>query len=194
MKLPHQSLTLAAIISLLVLAACQPIQAPSAESETSATAAPARTTTPSHTTTFDATKYQNVWVQAIEEIENDGRSLLRISYPVTEQETINARMEAVTQEFIDEYRMVAAEIEKSYQEYKSETGKEAATFITHYRQHFDVAVANENVIFFDIERQFIQVARATVTLSVTYSIGAVAPNCPSPIYLSTTATLSVSRL
>ena len=30
MKLPHQSLTLAAIISLLVLAACQPIQAPSA--------------------------------------------------------------------------------------------------------------------------------------------------------------------
>ena len=152
MKLPHQSLTLAAIISLLVLAACQPIQAPSAESETSATAAPARTTTPSHTTTFDATKYQNVWVQAIEEIENDGRSLLRISYPVTEQETINARMEAVTQEFIEEYRMVAAEIEKSYQEYKSETGKEAATFITHYRQHFDVAVANENVIFFDIVR------------------------------------------
>ena len=152
MNRQHESLILAAIISLLVLAACQPIQAPSAESETSANAAPARTTTPSHTTTFDATKYQNVWVQAIEEIENDGRSLLRISYPVTEQETINARMEAVTQEFIDEYRMVAAEIEKSYQEYKSETGKEAATFITHYRQHFDVSVANENVIFFDIVR------------------------------------------
>ena len=152
MNRQHESLILAAIISLLVLAACQPIQAPAAESETSASAAPAPTTTPSHTTTFDATKYQNVWVQAIEEIENDGRSLLRISYPVTEHETINARMEADTQEFIDEYRMVAAEIEKSYQEYKSETGKEAATFVTHYRQHFDVAVANENVIFFDIVR------------------------------------------
>ena len=152
MKRPHQSLTLAAITSFLVLAACHPIQAPSAGSEKSATAAPARTTTPSHTATFDSTKYENVWVQAIEEIENDGRSLLRISHPVTEQEAINARMEAVTQEFIDEYRMVAAEIERSYQDYKSETGKEAATFVTHYRQHFDVSVANKNLIFFDLLR------------------------------------------
>ena len=121
-----------------------------------ATAVPSSTpgavATPVHTETFDASKYENVWVLAIEEIDNEGRSLLRVSYPITEKEAINARMEAVTQEFIDEYRTTAAEIEASYQDYKRETGREAATFITHYRQHFDVSVANENVIFFDIVR------------------------------------------
>ena len=62
------------------------------------------------------------------------------------------RMAEVSQEFIDEYRTIAALIEESYQEYKKETGREAATFITHYRQYFDVAVANENLVFFDIVR------------------------------------------
>lgn len=147
---PRLSLTIAAFCALVVMSACQPIQAPSAGSE--AATAPAATTAPVHSETFDPTKYANVWVQAIEEIENDGRSLLRVSYPVTEQDAINARMEAVTQEFIDEYRMTAAEIEAAYQEYKKETGKEAATFVTHYRQNFDVSIANENVIFFDIVR------------------------------------------
>ena len=125
---------------------------PTAESEAQLTAATADTTTPVRTDTFDATKYENVWVHAIEEFENEGRSLLRISYPVTEHDAINARMAAVTQVFIDEYRATAAQNEKGYQEEKSETGKEAATFLTHYRQHFDVAVANENLIFFDIVR------------------------------------------
>ena len=152
MNRPHVSLILAVTLSLLALAACQTIQMPRTEGEAPASSSPAATITPTHSSTFDATKYKNVFVHAIEEIDNEGRSLLRISYPVTEQEAINARMEAVTQEFIDEYRAVAVEIEESYQEFKSETGKEAATFITHYRQHFDVAVANENVIFFDIER------------------------------------------
>ncbi len=140
------SMSVAVLTSLLTLAACQPIQAPTAESEDPATAAPAATTTRAHTSTFDATKYENVWVQAIEEFENEGRSLLRISYPVTEHDAINARMEAVTQEFIDEYRTAAAQNEKGYQE------EGGATFVTHYRQHFDVAVANENLIFFDIVR------------------------------------------
>ena len=72
--------------------------------------------------------------------------------PVTEQDAINARMEEVTQEFIEEYRSEAAVTEESYQEYKKETGREAATFVTHYRQSFDVSVANENVIFFDLDR------------------------------------------
>jgi len=109
-------MSVAVLTSLLTLAACQPIQAPTAESEDPATAAPAATTTRAHTSTFDATKYENVWVQAIEEFENEGRSLLRISYPVTEHDAINARMEAVTQEFIDEYRTAAAQNEKGYQE------------------------------------------------------------------------------
>ncbi len=134
----------------LALAACQTFQKPAGKSEASATVAPEAKETP--TTAFDASKYKDVFVFTIEEIDNEGRSLLHISYPVTEQDAINARMEAITQEFIDEYRTTAAEIEKAYQEYKSETGKEAATFITHYRQYFDVAVANENLIFFDIVR------------------------------------------
>ena len=143
----RESLIIAAILALFVLSACQPIQP-----LTEAGVAPTAAATPVHTETFDASKYENVWVLAIEEIENEERSLLRVSYPVTEQEAINARMEAVTQEFIDEYRTTAAEIEAAYQEYKKETGREAATFVTHYRQHFDVGVANENIIFFDIVR------------------------------------------
>ena len=147
MNPPRESLIIAAMLALFVLSACQPIQP-----LTEAGVAPTAAATPVHTETFDASKYENVWVLAIEEIENEERSLLRVSYPVTEQEAINARMEAVTQEFIDEYRTTAAEIEAAYQEYKKETGREAATFVTHYRQHFDVGVANENIIFFDIVR------------------------------------------
>ena len=147
MNPPRESLIIAAILALFVLSACQPIQPRTEGGE-----APTAAATPVHTETFDASKYENVWVLAIEEIENEERSLLRVSYPITEQDAINARMEAVTQEFIDEYRTTAAEIEAAYQEYKKETGREAATFITHYRQHFDVSVANKNVIFFDIVR------------------------------------------
>ncbi len=159
MKYLHVVLSVAILISFAVLAACLPGNMPEVESEAPATTAPEATTTepesettPVHSSSFDATKYENVWVHAIEEREHEGRSLLRVSYPLTEQDAINARMEAVTQEFIDEWRTVAAETEASYQKYKEETGREAATFITHYRQHFDVSIANENLIFFDIVR------------------------------------------
>lgn len=147
MRNTSRALTFIMLLSLLGLAACQPIQPLPKGGEDPAAAA-----TPVHTETFDGSKYENVWVLAIEEIENEGRSLLRVSYPVTEQDAINARMEAVTQEFIDEYRTTAAEIEAAYQDYKKETGKEAATFVTHYRQHFDVSIANENLVFFDFVR------------------------------------------
>ncbi len=147
MRFTSAALTFGVLISLLGLAGCQPIQPLSGGGE-----GPAAASTPIHTETFDASKYENVWVLAIEEIDNEERSLLRVSYPVTEQDAINARMEAVTQEFIDEYRSIAAETEAAYQEYKKETGKEAATFVTHYRQHFDVSIANENLIFFDLVR------------------------------------------
>lgn len=170
MKYPHVVLSVSILISFAVLAACLPGNMPEVKSEapattapeTAATPAPASTpattaepeseTAPVHSSSFDATKYENVWVHAIEEREHEGRSLLRVSYPLTEQDAINARMEAVTQEFIDEWRTSAAETEASYQKYKEETGREAATFITHYRQHFDVSIANENLIFFDIVR------------------------------------------
>ena len=146
MKRPRESILTAMLLALLSLAACQSIPTSPTQSEAESSAAP------THTELFDASKYENVWVLAIEERDNEERSLLRVSYPVTEQDAINARMEAVTQEFIDEYRATAAEIEAAYQEYKKETGKEASTFITHYRQHFDVSVANENLIFFDLVR------------------------------------------
>ena len=106
MKHLYISLAVAALIPLLALAGCQPIPPLPDPHEDAASAGR------SHTSTFDASKYENVWVQAIEEVENEGRSLLRISYPVTEQDAINARMEAVTQEFIDEYRVTAAEIDE----------------------------------------------------------------------------------
>ena len=138
------------LVCLLTLAACQTYRVPAEVSKAPAAAAPEDQETPA--AVFDVSKYEDVFVYTIEEIENDGRSLLHISYPVTEQDDINTRMEAITQEFIDEYRATAALIEEAYQEYRRETGKEAATFITHYRQYFDVAVANENLIFFDIVR------------------------------------------
>ncbi len=150
MKRPRKSLLIAMLLALFSMAACQSIPPSPTQSEAESSAAP--TAAPTHTESFDASKYENVWVLAIEERDNEERSLLRVSYPVTEQDAINARMEAVTQEFIDEYRMTAAEIEAAYQEYKKETGKEAATFVTHFRQNFDVSIANENVIFFDIVR------------------------------------------
>ena len=170
MRFPHVMLSVSVLISFVVLAACDSGNMAELESEAPATTAPAATvmpaptstsatttepeseTAPVHSSSFDATKYENVWVHAIEEKEHEGRSLLRVSYPLTEQDAINARMEAVTQEFIDEWRTIATETEASYQKYKEETGREAATFITHYRQHFDVSIANENLIFFDIVR------------------------------------------
>ena len=140
------------LVCLLTLAACQTYRVPTEVSKGPAAAALGDQETPAPAAVFDASKYKDVFVYTIEEIENDGRSLLHISYPITEQDDINTRMEEVTQEFIAEYRTTAAQIEKAYQDYKKETGREAATFITHYRQYFDVAVANENLIFFDIVR------------------------------------------
>ena len=137
---------------MIWLSACQPIPVQPAAAEAPPTASPEATAARTHTTQFDASKYAKVYVYTIEEIENEGRSLLHISYPVTEQDAINTRMEEVSQQFIDEYRATAAEIEAAYLEYKKETGREATTFITHYRQSFDVSIANENVIFFDLER------------------------------------------
>ena len=153
MSLSHLGLL---VILALMLVACQPVATEMAaempEGAEGPTASPEATAARTHTTQFDASKYAKVYVYTIEEIENDGRSLLHISYPVTEQDAINTRMEEVSQQFIDEYRATAAEIEAAYLEYKKDTGREAATFITHYRQSFDVSIANENVIFFDLER------------------------------------------
>ena len=143
---------LAAVVIVSILTACVPIEPGADNGETAAPSQSSPSAKLSISSSLDTSKYENVWVKAIEEVENDGRSLLRVAYPFTEHEDINARMEAVTQAFIDEYRRTAAEIEASYQEYKAETGKEAATFVTHFRQHFDVSAADESLIFFDLVR------------------------------------------
>ncbi len=148
----RSAVALAALASVLILTACVPIGPGDDFGEAATPAQISSSAKPSISISLDTSKYENVWVKAIEEVENDGRSLLRVSYPFTEHEEINARMEAVTQAFVDEYRRTAAEIEASYQEYKAETGKEAATFITHFRQHFDVSAADESLIFFDLVR------------------------------------------
>ena len=136
----------------LMPAGCQPIPLPHESGEAAPATAHKATAAPALTASFDPTKYARVYVYTIEEIENDGRSLLHVSYPVTEQEAINTRMEEVSQQFIEEYRETAAATEEAYQDYKKETGREAATFVSHYRQSFDVSIANERMIFFDLER------------------------------------------
>ena len=143
---------LAAIVIVSILTACVPIEPGAGNGEAATRSQTSSSSEPSISSSLDTSKYENVWVKAIEEVENDGRSLLRVAYPFTEHEEINARMEAVTHVFIDEYRRTAAEIEASYQEYKAETGREAATFVTHFRQHFDVSAADESLIFFDLVR------------------------------------------
>lgn len=140
------------VVSLVALSACQPIQATPSIADSPPSISPSTAAAPVHSTTLDTEKYDNVYVYTIEERWNDGRSLLHVSYPVTDQDAINARMVEHAQQFITEFRTVSEEIESSYQEYKKETGKEAATFITQYRQNFDVTVANENLIFFGVTR------------------------------------------
>lgn len=136
----------------LMSAACQPITLPPENGEGAAAAAHEVMAAPTHSTSFEPTKYAKVYVYTIEESENDGRSMLHISYPVTEHEAMNSRMEEVSQQFIEEYRETAAANEEAYQDYKKKTGREATSIVTHYWQSFDVYIANERVIFFDLER------------------------------------------
>lgn len=147
----RQSATLLFVLAL-TLAACRPIPDLPESGKTARPAPGEASTAGGHSTTFDASKYEWIYVYTLEEIDNDARSLLHVSYPVTENDAINTRMKDVSQQFIDEYRAAAAEIEEAYQEYKEESGMEAATFVAHYRQSFDVSVANRNLVFFDLER------------------------------------------
>ena len=112
---------------------------------------PVPTAAPDQNETFEETEHKNILVYTFTESgENEGRSELSVAYPITLQDAINERMAGLSQQFIDEYRNTAAEIEESYQKYKRETGEEAASFITHYHQDFDVAFANENIVSFHV--------------------------------------------
>ena len=139
------ALMLAVVLSL---SACQPIRPEPVESEADLSQKRGLATTKSPVASFHSSKYDNVSVYTIEESDNEGRSLLHVSYPVTEHEAINARMKGVALEFIDEYRVASEEIESAYQEYRRGTGREEATLVASYRQHFDVSAADADMIFF----------------------------------------------
>ena len=106
---------------------------------------------PSWSFTLEDSEYPNVFVYTYKETEeNEGRSQLSLSYPVTMQggtmhEAINARMKEISHQFVDEYRTVAAEIEKGYQKEKG------ASFKTSYQQTFDTGIAGESLISFTVE-------------------------------------------
>ena len=158
----HRNLPTLASISIgtavLILTACIPATklptptyaAPSSTAAASVT--PLSTATPSHGTVLQPSKYAGISVHTIEEQANDRRSLLHAAYPVTERTAINARLEALASAFIGEYRSVADAQEASYQDYLRETGMEAASFATHYVQHFDITAADATLISVAIEQ------------------------------------------
>jgi len=113
---------------------------------------PSPSPTPERTASLDVSKYANVYVYTFEEQANEGRSLLHVAYPVTEHPAINARLQDLAEAFAEEYTTVSAEQEEAYQDYIIETGEVAASFVTHYVQHFDVTVADANVISLAIEQ------------------------------------------
>ena len=108
--------------------------------------------TPTFAPSVRTSKYDKIFVYTIEDVANEERSLLHVSYPVSENPAISERMKAVADQFIAEYQTTAAEQEKAYQAYLSDTGQEAASLSTQYIQHFDLTLANESLIFFAIEQ------------------------------------------
>jgi len=97
-------------------------------------------------------KYANVYVYTIEEQANDGRSLLNVAYPVLENPAINTTLRTLSESFIDEWRTTAAEQEALYQDYLRRTGEVAVSVVANYVQHFDVTLANADLISLSIER------------------------------------------
>jgi peptidoglycan/xylan/chitin deacetylase (PgdA/CDA1 family) len=163
----RQALEVVTTILSVALAACAPAgplpATPTAAGSTPSSAAPTATveeTAPTLTATAAPpveqltpdSKYANVYVYTIEEQANEGRSLLHVAYPVTEHPAINARLQALAEEFIDEFRTQSAVQEAAYQDYVRKTGETAASFVTHYIQHFDVTIADAKLISLAIER------------------------------------------
>ncbi len=163
----RQTRVTVATILAVALAACAPAgpptETPTATVRAPATATPTATVEqvaptptspakpPVETLTPDS-KYANVYVYTIEEQANEERSLLHVAYPVTENPAINARLQVLAEQFIDEWRTAAAMQEAAYQDYVRQTGEVAASFVTHYIQHFDVTIADAHLISLAIER------------------------------------------
>lgn len=104
------------------------------------------------TTVISSSKYDDINVKTIELRENESRSLLSVSYPVTENVKINKTIESMSQEFIDSFTEISQEQEQLYQNYLNDTGVKSNTTVTNYVQHFDVSFANETYISFVFDR------------------------------------------
>lgn len=100
------------------------------------------------TTVISSSKYDDINVKTIELRENENRSLMSVSYPVTENEKINKNLEITSQGFIDSFNETAEKQEQLYQDYLTETGTKSYTTVADFTQHFDVTFANENYISF----------------------------------------------
>lgn len=98
----------------------------------------------------ERTKYDNIRVYTQENKLNDDRSLLHISYPISENDDVNRVIEGISQDFISEFERVAREQEEFYQNYKKDTGQEAVSSRAEYVQHFDVSFASSKYLLFHI--------------------------------------------
>lgn len=104
------------------------------------------------TTVISSSKYDDINVKTVELRENESRSLLNVAYPVTENSKINKTIEAISQEFIDSFTVVANDQEQLYQDYLNETGTKSYTTVADFTQHFDVSFANETYVSFVFDR------------------------------------------
>lgn len=93
-------------------------------------------------------KYSGIKIKTTEEQADDRRYTFHASWPVTENEVINADIDQLDAEFLADYQKTVAELTAAYAAYQAETGEEAFTFHADYNLHFDVAFASDNYVAF----------------------------------------------
>lgn len=113
---------------------------------------PADNTTDIEVIATTTSKYDNINVKTIERRENEGRSLMSVAFPVTENDSINTILEVQANEFIAEFERVATEQEELYQDYLAETGTVANSAVANFIQHFDVSFANKKYLSIVFDR------------------------------------------
>lgn len=102
----------------------------------------------------EESRYDNIHVNTTEEQDNEGRSLLYLSKPVTENTAINKIIDSISDDFISKYHEESKRQERAYLDYFHKTGLEAHSSVAHYTQHFDIPFANEDylIVVFDQSR------------------------------------------
>lgn len=93
-------------------------------------------------------KYNGIKIKTTEEHTDNQRYTFHASWPVTENEVINADIDQQEAEFLADYRKTVAELTTAYDTYQIETGEESFTFHADYNLHFDVAFASDDYVAF----------------------------------------------